>query len=187
MSIDKDKGLNERKSWRNKVLKSSCKCKVISLFPIYKWPARPIRRWFKGGTSRPWRQFIITAKSLMVCVKQSGQITRSDSSPITAGRSPRSSPTARAASQTLEAEGDFERKLNKAFRLYMQGSAPSRCALKVQFIICLTTSPQLAQKGITHSGRALHITSQKRLMVRCNFPLFPLIMWQAATPMSCAH
>lgn len=61
------------------------------------------------------------------------------------------------------------------------------CAPKAQFIICLTTSPQPAQKRITHSGCALHIASQKRLMVRCNFPLFPLIMWQAATPMSCVH
>lgn len=47
-----------------KVPHESWSYEVISLFLIHKWPARPIRPWFKGGTSRPWRQFIITAKSL---------------------------------------------------------------------------------------------------------------------------
>lgn len=48
-------------------------------------------------------------------------------------------------------------------------------------------SPAGSKKGITQSVRSLHIMSQKRLMVSCNYALFPLIMWQAATPMSCAH
>lgn len=46
-------------------------------------------------------------------------------------------------------------------------------------------SPAGSKKGITQSVRTLHIMSQKRLMV--SYALFPLIMWQAATPMSCAH
>lgn len=126
---------------------------------------------------------------IKVSVKQSGQITSSDSSPIYSWPESQQRPPQHRLLHRLGGRGWLWKSAQqKPLPFTCRGARLRLCTKSAIYNLSDNFPPAGAKKkSITHSGRALHIASQKRLMVRCNFPLFPLIMWQAATPMSCAH
>lgn len=105
------------------------------------------------------------------------QLTRPGSSPlelvgVPAGASPQAG---------FGGPSDFERVLNKASAFTCRGACRRLC--NESSIYNLSDNfPAAVAESITHSGCALHIASQKRLMVRCNFLLLPLIMWRPRLP-----
>lgn len=132
VSVDNDKRRKERKSWDKKYFRTRG---AISLFLIHKWPAWPIRRWFKRRDLSTLKTVHNHCKIIKWCVCEAKRIDNKlwFLSHYSWLESRQRGPLHRLS----EAVGDFERVLpQKAFAFTCRG-----CATKVQFIIYLTTHP----------------------------------------------